>query len=318
MKILISYFIFLSILCQSLLGNMLDITITPQLKDKNFMGIKILDQKELTYQKIKNIDFVGLSDMAYDAKTELLHIVSDKGALFTFEASFDDKIKSFIAVKAKMLRDKQGRILRHWKRDAEGMTLDNEGRLLISFEGEAQIGYFHKNSSLYAQGIRNYTLPKLLQDTNNYRSKNKSLEALAFHPLHGVLTATEWALKKDHKKLQTIYALSGKTWQFKAEPEARSAVVAMEVMDDGNILVMERSYTGLFDPFVITLKKIYLNECQSGRCHSKQLAKMNSHKGWSVDNFEGLTKVGKNRYLMISDDNQNFFQKTLLLYFEVL
>jgi len=48
------------------------------------------------------------------------------------------------------------------------------------------------------------------------------------------------------------------------------------------------------------------------------LAKMNSHKGWDVDNFEGLSRVGKNRYVMISDVNDNFYQKTLLIYFEVL
>lgn len=296
---------------------MLDVEITPHLKEGYFMGIKILDQKELTYEKIKGIDFVGLSDMAYHEKTGLLHLVSDKGALFTFEVAFADKIQKFKPLKAMLLRDKKGKVLRHWKRDAEGMALDSKGRLLISFEGKAKIGYFHKNSPKYGQLIRKYTLPKILRETDNYRSKNKSLEALAFHPEYGILTATEWAVKKDHKKLQTIYALSGQKWQFKAEPEARSAIVAMEVMDDGNILVMERSYIGMLDPFVITLKKVYLNECQSGRCHTKQLAKMNSHKGWNVDNFEGLTRVGKNRYLIISDDNQNFFQKTLLLYFEV-
>lgn len=297
---------------------MLDIDITPHLKDNSFMGIKILDQKELSYEKVKGIAFVGLSDMAYHEKTSFLHIVSDKGALFTFSLVLSEKIEKLTALRATVLKDSKGKILRHWKRDAEGLALDDEGRLLISFEGKAKIGYFHKNSSKYGQLIHKYTLPKLLRDTQNYRSKNKSLEALAFHPLYGILTATEWAIKQDHKKLQSIYALSGKKWQFKAEPEAKTAVVAMEVMDDGNILVMERAYNGLLAPFVITLKKVYLNECQSGRCYSKQLAKFNSHKGWNIDNFEGLTKVGKNRYLMISDDNANFFQKTLLIYFEVL
>lgn len=310
--------IFLFVIGQSVFANMIDISIAPHLKDKQFIGIKILDEKELTYEKVKGIDFVGLSDMAYHSKTGFLHLISDKGALFTFEASFGEKIEVFKPLKASLLKDQKGRVLRHWKRDAEGLVLDEKGRLLISFEGKAKIAYFHKNSAHYGRLIRKYTLPKLLRETKNYRSKNKSLEALAFHPQYGVLTATEWAVKKDHKKLQTIYALSGKRWQFKAEPEARSAVVAMEVMDDGNMLVMERSYIGLLEPFVITLKKVYLNECQSGRCYTKQLAKMNSHKGWSIDNFEGLTRVGKNRYLIISDDNQNFFQKTLLLYFEVL
>jgi len=71
------------------------------------------------------------------------------------------------------------------------------------------------------------------------------------------------------------------------------------------------------NPFIVTLKKIYLKRCKNGLCRSKVLVKMNSHKGWDVDNFEGLARVGKNRYVMISDDNDNFYQKTLLIYFEV-
>lgn len=89
-------------------------------------------------------------------------------------------------------------------------------------------------------------------------------------------------------------------------------------MDDGNVLVLERSYSGLLNPFVITLKKVYINRCKKGICPTKVLAKMNSHKGWKVDNFEGLARVGKHRYVMISDDNENFFQSTLLIYFEVV
>ncbi len=53
-------------------------------------------------------------------------------------------------------------------------------------------------------------------------------------------------------------------------------------------------------------------------CKSEVLAQFNSGNGWRIDNFEGLTKVGKNRYAIISDDNDNFYQRTILLYFEVL
>jgi len=116
---------------------------------------------------------------------------------------------------------------------------------------------------------------------------------------------------------QVIYALSGKKWYFKAEPEAKSAVSAIEVMDDGNLLVLERSFSGYLNPFIVTLKKVYLNRCKNGMCKSEVLLKMNSHKGWSVDNFEGLARVAKNRYVMISDDTDVFFQKTLFIYFEV-
>ena len=292
--------------------------IMPTFKSKEFIGIKILDQKRLSFSKLKGITFSELSDVTYDDKTQTLYFISDKGLLYAFNAHFSDKIDMLIPLVATKLKTKKGKRLKKWKRDSEGLTLDGKHRLLISFEGNAKISWFHKNSQKVGRRIKNYPLPKVLTKEENYRSRNKSLESLAWHPRYGILTVTEWPLQKDDKKKQTIYALSGERWYFKAEPEGRSGVSAIEVMDDGNMLVLERSYTGFLEPFVVTLKKVYLNQCQDGWCKTKVLAKMSNHKGWEIDNFEGLARVGKNRYVMVSDDNDNFFQRTLLIYFEVM
>jgi len=291
--------------------------ITPDQYKKRFMDIEILDQKQLLFSEVNGVKFSELSDLTYANETNTLYLVGDKGSLFSFQASFSDKIDSLKALDAVTLKDKKGKRLRKWKRDSEGVTLDDKGRLLISFEGEAKIASFYKEGAHYGVMIRKHKLPEKLRTTKHYRSKNKSLESVAWHPKYGILTATEWPLKKYDKKKQTIYALSGKKWHFKAEPEGRSGLSAMEVMDDGNLLVMERSYTGLSNPFVITLKKVYLQNCKKKMCKTKVLAKFNSSEGWLLDNFEGLAKVGKNRYVMVSDDNDNFFQQTLLIYFEV-
>ena len=291
--------------------------ITPDQYKKRFMDIEVLDQKQLLFSEVKGVKFAELSDLTYADETKTLYLVGDKGSLFSFHASFSDKIEELKALDAVTLKNKKGKRFRKWKRDSEGVALDDEGRLFISFEGEAKIASFHKDGEHYGTMIRKHKLPKALRATKHYRSKNKSLESVAWHPKHGILTATEWPLKKYDKKKQTIYALSGKKWHFKAEPEGRSGLSAMEVMDDGNILVMERSYTGISNPFVITLKKVYLQKCKNKMCKTKVLAKFNSSEGWLLDNFEGLARVGKNRYVMISDDNDNFFQQTLLIYFEV-
>jgi len=291
--------------------------ITPDQYKKRFMDIEILDQKQLLFTDVKGVKFAELSDLAYEEGTKTLYLVGDKGSLFSFQASFSDKIEGLEALDAVRLKNKKGKDLRKWKRDSEGVTLDADGKLFISFEGEAKIASFHKDGEHYGSMIGKYKLPKVLRSTTHYRSKNKSLESVAWHPKHGILTATEWPLKKYDKKKQTIYALSGKKWHFKAEPEGRSGLSAMEVMDDGNVLVMERSYTGLSNPFIITLKKVYLQNVKEKMCKTKVLAKFNSSKGWLLDNFEGLARVGTNRYVMISDDNDNFFQQTLLIYFEV-
>ena len=282
------------------------------------MGIKILDQRQMVFKDINGVKFSEISDLAYYSKNKKLFMISDEGKLFIFKAEFADKIELLEPKDAVKLRNKNAKEFKKWRKDSEGLTLDGSGRLLISFEGRAKIAWFHKNSSRYGQMIKKYRLPNELQNPKKYRSRNKSLEALAWHPKYGILTVAEWPLKKYDKKRQAVYALNGKKWYFKAEPENRSAISAIEVMDDGNLLVLERSFTGYLNPFVVTLKKVYLNNCKNGICKTEVLLKMNSHKGWDVDNFEGLARVGKNRYVMVSDDNDNFFQKTLLIYFEVI
>ena len=294
-----------------------DVNIVPPSFDFSKTPVRFLGQKVLNYTQIDGVKFSEISDLAYDASGHRLYMISDEGVLFVFKARFGQKVEVFEPIKAVELRKKGGKAFKKWRRDSEGMTLDGRKRLLISFEGKPKIGWFHKNSDKIGQRIKKYTLPKILRSPKQYRSKNKSLEALAWHPRYGVLTVAEWPLKRDDKKRQTVYALNGREWHFKAEPEPRSAVSAIEVMDDGNLLVIERSFTSLLDPFVATLKKVYLNRCKKGWCPSRVLLKMDSHKGWDVDNFEGLARVGKHRYVMVSDDNDNFFQKTLLIYFEV-
>jgi len=156
----------------------------------------------------------------------------------------------------------------------------------------------------------------LLQNKNNYRSSNKMFEALAWHPTYGLLTAAEYPLNKKKNHQQSIYALSGKKWDFLAQKHKNNAITAIEVMNDGNLLILERAYSGFANPFVITLTKLYLDTCDT-LCKTEVLASFNSKEGWGVNNYEGLTRVDNNRYLMISDDNNNRLLRTVLVYFEV-
>ncbi len=298
-------------------ADILPAEITPAGVDRHYMGIRILDQKVLDVGAIEGIKFAEISDLAYDKKHDLLYMVSDKGILYSFRCHFTKDKMTLHPLRAGYLKDRKGKRLRKWKRDSEGMCLDKRGRLLISFEGDVKIAWFHKNGTKFGWMIRTFPLPKELRKIKHYRSKNKSLEALAWHSEYGILTAPEWPLKRYHKKAHTIYSLKGKRWFFRAEKEARSSVTALETMDDGNLLVLERSFTGILEPFVVTLKQVSLSKCPR-ECPSKVIAKFNTHKGWDIDNFEGLCRVAPHRYLMVSDNGDNFYQKTLLVYFEVL
>jgi hypothetical protein len=273
--------------------------------------ITILDQISLKYSKRGDVPFSEISDITYDEKSKELFMIGDKGYLYKFSANFDRKIKNLKYINGfKLLNSKRKR-----KRfDSEGLTYNRRGELIVSFERKPKIAKISKKGIISPK----YRLPRKLRKKSAYRSKNKMFEALAYHPKYGILTVAEYPLRRYKKNYQTIYSLKGKEWHFKTERYKNSAVTAIEVMDDNNILVLERAYSGLSYPLMITLKKVYINKCDKRRrCKSEVLISFDSFKGWGMENFEGLARVGKNRFLMVSDNNNEDFLPTTLVYFKV-
>jgi len=306
-KLLILISIYLLIASCSLKNNMI-MAETPTNSSKK--KITILDEKSLSYPNKKSIPFAEISDISYNQKTKKLYMIGDKGNFYIFNASFSDKIKKIEYLNAFKIKEKK----KVKKYDIEGLTHNNKGELYISFERHPRISKVSKKGYLSS----NQKLTKELRAKKNYSGSNKIFEALAWHSKYGLLTAGEYPLYKKDKTKQTIYSIKGKKWHFKAQNHQNNAITAIEVMDDNNLLILERAYAGLSKPFVITLKKLYLNKCDKKRnCQSKVLASFNSYEGWAVNNYEGLAKVGKNRYLMVSDNNNKFFLTTQLIYFKV-
>ncbi|MBU1668585.1 esterase-like activity of phytase family protein [bacterium] len=274
------------------------------------MEIQILDQTSIAYAPKNGLPFSEISDLSYDVPNHKLYMIGDKGYFYTFDAKFGTKIEELKYLSAFKIDEKN----KHGRYDSEGLTQDNKGQLYISFEGTPRISTINKNGYLG----NNLKLTKHLQNKKNYRSSNAIFEALTWHPQHGIVTAAEFPMLNKTEKQQSIYALNGTVWNFQAQKHKNSAVTAIEVMDDGNLLILERAYSGLANPFVITLKKLYLDKCDKQRsCQTKVLAEFNSHDGWGVNNYEGLTRIGNNRYLMVSDDGNQQLLRTVLVYFEV-
>ena len=280
----------------------------------NYHGkVKFIKQEKLDYY-FDGLNFSELSDLAYDKTAHKLYTVSDKGTLFVFKADFSDKDFKLTPLNGYNLKRKNAKRLKKWKRDSEGLALDSKNNLYISFEGKPKISLYRKDGVK----IKNIKLPRELKKAK-LRSKNKSLESLAWHSKYGLLTALEYSKVGDKKENQTIYSTSGKIWRLKLEPIHNNAITAIEVMDDGNLLILERAYNGLLGKFQVNLVKMYIKDCKSGNfCKKEPLLTIDSSKGWQVENFEGLCRVGKNRYLMVSDDNDSILASTILVYFEVV
>ena len=281
--------------------------------------IHILSSHKLKLPNKNNLAFAGVSDLAWDQNQKILYAITDRGNLFHLKLDYrHKKIEGVSVLAAYPLKNKQGQPLQGLMGDAEGLDLHYDAKqqtvLSISFEQYPRIvQYTNKGKWLTKK-----SLPKNLQDIKQYRHPNLALESLVNHPKYGLITAAEKSLKQHDEKQQYLYSLSGKQWQFKASSAKNSAITALEVLPNGNILVLERAWSGLIHPLVINLSEIMINNCMEGKiCPSNNLAKLSTADGWRLDNFEGLTHFNNRQYLMVSDDNARPIQNTLLVLFEI-
>lgn len=282
------------------------------------MKVKLLGSIALSSNRVNGIPISELSDLAWDNRSQTLYSVSDGGYLYTIKIKqSNNKLLSANVIKAVKLKGANKKFLRGANNDPEGLDIthkNNTTELIISFEGNSRIDRYNTNGEY----IGNIRIPKKLTNRKSYRHPNKALESVIVHPKHGVITASELPLKTSTNNTQTIYSQYGKEWHFPRYKAAKSSITALEVLADGDILVLERAFSGIFQPLVISIRQLHINQCnQNNHCPIKDIAVFSTAEGWNMDNFEGLTQLSDNRYLMVSDDNQSPLQQSLMVMFEI-
>lgn len=278
------------------------------LTKKKYKNIKILDSMELRFEDKNDISFSEISALAYKKKN--LYALSNKGYLFHFDMKIrKNKVRRLKLLDARELNKKNGTSrLKKKHRDAEGMALiGNE--LFISFERKPRVDVF----SLNGVKLRNHKINDKLEDITYYQTKNKALEAIAYNKKYGVVVAPELPLIDAIDGIHEIYT-KNRTYKFKAYAQ----LSAMEFRTKNKLITLEKSYSLLTQKRLIIIRELNLKKVKKGFVQSRVIAILNSDKGWRLDNFEGLAKYGKNKFMMISDNNRSYFQKTLLVLFEVL
>jgi hypothetical protein len=269
---------------------------------KSSQKIVVLDAKELHFQKSKYTH--ELSALAY--KKGKLYALSDKGALIVFAIELQkDKIEKLHLLHIYKLRKKHKKL--HSK-DSEGLAWMGKN-LLVSFEGKDRVDLY----STKGVKISRMQINKLLENQKLYQSRNKGLESVAYNAKYGIVTAPEKILKTRDKAYHRLYTKNN-IYKFKAD----GSITGLAFIDSDNILVLVRNFSFFPPKRASALVRVNLAKCTQERvCESELLAAFDSKDGYNIDNFEGVTKVGKNRFLMVSDDNNNFFQKTLLVLFKI-
>jgi hypothetical protein len=297
--------------------------ISPDRTNHKYMQIQLLGGLALKPSKFNSIPIHELSGIAWDEDEKLLYAVSDEGLLYHLKLTINDKKLSNISVIfATQLKDINNLPLSGKYDDSEGLSLINanngkkgDSELIISFEIKPRISRY----SPLGKNISTVKTPKNIHNKKYFRHKNKALESVAVHPKYGIITAAEYPQINQPLTVQTIYSSTGKQWHFAASKEKNSSITGLEILSNGDAFVLERAYSSPFTPINIKLRRIKLEECDNKQvCKTETIASFNAADGWLLDNFEGFTHFKDNQYLIVSDNNKSFFQKTIFMLFEIL
>ena len=292
------------------------VSIEPAGRPQAGAGIDVLGAVELARSAPDGFPVTGLSALGWDEDEQLLYAVSDRGSLLHLRPRFEgDRLSGIDHVAGFRLRGPDGHALRGKRIDAEGLVLRNgangrpgDSELIISFEQLHRVHRFSTKGGFLGET----RIPGRLQDRGRYRNGNKGLEALADHPVYGLMTAPEAGLTDDAEGAVSLSDMDGRIWSYTPAAIPGSAVVSIEALEDGRLVVLERAFVSLFRPLVVSLRVV---EPGAGLTLGvTTLAMLDGADGWAVENFEGLANHRCDRFFMVSDDNGNEFQRTLLVY----
>lgn len=255
----------------------------------------------------------GFSAMTLIGGDKLL-AVSDLGDWLRVQLvhDADGRLVGFGAAEAGFLPGPDGKALPDkGAADAEGLTLTPDGALLVSFERDSRI-WRYAGDPPFANAPTFFPTPR----ASLMLPENNGLESIVALPDGGVLTISEGTERGQDD-------IAGWLWR-----DARWHPVAWTrtrpfrptdatLMPDGSLLVLERRFSFAGGAGARLSRVAPETIAPGARLVGTVLAELRPPH--SVDNFEGVAAApapgGGTLIYILSDDNRNFFQRTLLLQF---
>lgn len=245
--------------------------------------------------------FGGFSALAMGSDGLAFTVLSDRGRLGQGRLSRDAKgritgarLDSFVP-----LLGTEGEGLTRFRADSEGLAVRPDGRLYISFEG------FHRVWTYARPGGKAAWLPRH-KDFEGLPI-NKSLEALARAP-DGTLYTIPEAPNVGGTAFQ-VYRYRRGNWDtpFTIPQRGDFLVTEAAIGPDGRFYLLERSFS-LLGGFASRVRRFELR----GDALSHETVILETPRT-ERDNLEGMAiwqAPEGMRMTLISDDNENFFQRT--------
>lgn len=269
--------------------------------------------------------FGGFSGLAVIDKGRSLVTVSDAGFWMTARLAYEGgRLSGLESSRVGALRALKGKTLERWRdRDAEavGVVSSNgaTAKLVIGFENNARVGRFDLGPEGVSPPGAYVELPKAMGALRS-NTGIESIARLDAGPLSGSYVAfAETKTDDSGKRIGWIFA--GKSSRtLKLAPIGNYDISDIAAMPDGGILVLERRFRWS-EGINIRIRRVSPKSLQA---NSPILGEtlFEAGSGTALDNMEGIavhrSAEGEMIITLISDDNFNFFQSTVLLQFALV
>lgn len=268
-------------------------------------------------------NFGGLSGIATGVNGKKFVAVTDKGKWVTGDIQYvQGRLSSVANIKISPLLDRRGRPFKNKRAyDAESVapfgTKGLDGKLLVAFERKQRIGRYKFGKKGMIAREKTIKLPKEAKKAR----RNKELESVGRFPkgtrLGGTIIAISERFLDDDGNI-IGWLIGGPTpGRFTVRRIEKFDITDLTITPDNELIILERYFSTL-SGVEMRLRKIEAASIKPGAVLDGEILLQTDQRN-TIDNMEGLASHraanGEIRLTLVSDDNFNVFQRTLLLQF---
>ena len=271
-----------------------------------------------------NDTFGGLSAIGFIGTEGRLVMVSDRGHFVTGRLLYDEAGAplALVGVAVDPIQNSKGADLpRAFARDAEGLAIierpDGNSVVRVGFENLTRVADYHLENGVPTGPAIDVTIPDWLAQTRT----NQSLEAVCLAPpgspiAGSTLLLTEGVIDNDGNHSGWLLGKTDKgPLSYRSGDGTDPSDCAF--LPNGDLLVLERGVSLI--SFAVRLVRIRAAEVKPGSTMAGDV--VFAGVGGDLDNMEGLAvhqgPAGETRIAMVSDDNFNDWERSLLLEFSL-
>lgn len=268
-------------------------------------------------------DFGGLSGITFTGMGHQLAMVTDEGNFVTGHLIYDDGGHP-LGIGGGMLypikNSKGVELPRQFARDAEAIeTIMRDGKpaaVRVGFENLTRVADFDLENGRPTGAATEVWIPEWLEQLRN----NTSLESVCIAPpaspvAGSTILITESA--KDGDGFAGYMLGNADRGNFSVKPTSGLNPTDCAFLPDGDLLILERG-TSLIS-FTMQVRRVPAAEVKPGNMLDGEVILTGA--GSDIDNMEGIAvhegPNGETRIAIISDDNFNSWERTLLLEFSL-